>query len=87
MRRIKRIDFYKKYTNEDSTPTFFGAFMSSLTILIILILSALEVSKYLYPQIQHTVGLIQFPEGEDNNSLPLNFDIKFSHLPCSCNTS
>ena len=87
MKRIKRIDFYKKYTNEDSIPTFFGACMSLLTILTIFFLSSFEVSKYLYPQINHSVGLIQFPVEEDSNSLSLNFDIVFSNLPCLRNTT
>lgn len=87
MRSIKRMDFYKKYTNEDSIPSCFGAFMSLLTIFTVLLFTGFEVAKYLYPPINHTVGLIQFPEDTNNGSISLNFDITFDHLPCGRNAS
>lgn len=84
MRRIKKIDFYKKYTNEDRIPTAFGAFMSLLAVIIIIVLTTFELSKYLYPHVNHKVGLVQFPIGGQENTIPLNFDINFDCVPCAC---
>ena len=84
MRRIKKIDFYKKYTNNDTTPTVFGAFMSVLTLIIMFCLCGSVLSKYLNTSVNHKVGLIQFPVGDHDNTMALNIDIVFDHLPCSC---
>jgi len=87
MKRIKRIDFYKKYTNEDRIPTFFGACISLIAILIIFGLVVFDLSKYLYPHVEHKVGLIQFPMNQRENTLPFNFDVEFDHVPCACTFS
>lgn len=87
MRRIKRIDFYKKYTNEDRIPTLFGACMSVLTLLIIFVLAGLELTNYLYPHVEHKVGLVKYPAGQQQNSVPLNFDVYFATVPCACTST
>jgi len=82
MRGIKSLDFYRKYLSENRIPTFFGALMSTLTIILMLVFAGFELKKYLVPNITHKVGLIQFPVSTHENTVPLNFDISFFKIPC-----
>ena len=85
MRHVKKMDFYRKYTNEDTIPTCFGAIMSVLTIFLIVFFSTFELSKYMSPVISHKVELAQYPVALRENSIPLNFDLIFHKVPCKCN--
>ncbi len=84
MNALKRVDFYRKYTNEDRVSTLLGACFSLLTMLIILTLCGLELSIYMYPHLNREVVIDRTPPTQEN-TLPMNVKIAFPKVPCNCN--
>ncbi len=87
MWNLKKVDYFRKYTNEDKIQSCIGACISMLALFLIVLFSMYEIQRYLQPQLNREVTVMgndnavsndRFP----NNGLPLNIDLVLFNAPC-----
>jgi len=85
LENIKKIDFYRKYTNaEQQTQTIIGAFCSLLAITIMVILVGSELNIYFSQKLNKSVALDKSTAFAKGDTMPMNIDITFPKIPCRC---
>ena len=86
MEKIKKIDFYKHYKNDDEISTLSGACISILTVILIIYFLKFEITYYFNPPLNYSVNLIQDSLSSNEQTITLNYDILFHKVPCQCNS-
>jgi len=78
MRTLRNLDYFRKYTDDLRAQTTCGAFLSLLTILLIILFSVFELCLYFTPALNREVTLIR----TKSHNLTLNIDIILQNAPC-----
>ena len=89
MHNLKKVDYFRKYTNEDKIQTIVGACISLLALALIIMFSMFEFMRYRTPLLNREVTIMSnrdnalvndttYPMGE----VPLNINLTLFNTPC-----
>jgi len=89
MKNLKKVDYFRKYINDDKRQTYCGAILSLLTLALVALFAFFEFSSYLNPKVNREVVLMEFA-GQDSdigvlNTIPVYIDLVLYHTPCESN--